>query len=98
MADADEKRGKKFPPNSCLSKKIGEIYQANFCLMQQWLQISGGHNKVEYCSGSYRKESGFRSDANSLARSRLTWSLLGSGGSVVVGEVCKWRVGVRFSR
>ena len=23
--------------------------------------MAGGHNKVEYCSGSHRKESGFRS-------------------------------------
>ena len=29
--------------------------------------MAGGHNKVEYCSGSHRKESGFRSIDLSLA-------------------------------
>ena len=27
--------------------------------MQEWLHMAGGHNEVEYCSGSHRKESGF---------------------------------------
>ena len=30
-------------------------------LMQEWLHMAGGHKKVEYCSGSHLKESGFRS-------------------------------------
>ena len=29
--------------------------------MQEWLHMAGGHNEVEYCSGSHLKESGFRS-------------------------------------
>ena len=29
--------------------------------------MAGGHNKVEYCSGSHLKESGFRSKDLSLA-------------------------------
>ena len=29
--------------------------------MQEWLHVTGGHNKVEYCSGSHLKESSFRS-------------------------------------
>ena len=29
--------------------------------------MAGGHNKVEYCSGSHLKESGFRSTDLSLA-------------------------------
>ena len=29
--------------------------------------MGGGHNKVEYCSGSHRKETGFRSIDLSLA-------------------------------
>ena len=29
--------------------------------MQEWLHMAGGHNKVEYCSGSHLKESGLRS-------------------------------------
>ena len=29
--------------------------------MQEQLHMTGGHNKVEYCSGSHLKESGFRS-------------------------------------
>ena len=29
--------------------------------------MAGGHNKVEYCSGSHLKESGFRSIDLSLA-------------------------------
>ena len=35
--------------------------------MQQWLHMAGGHNKVEYCSGSHLKESSFRSKDLSLA-------------------------------
>ena len=35
--------------------------------MQEWLHIVRGHNKVEYCSGSHLKESGFRSIDLSLA-------------------------------
>ena len=40
--------------------------------MQEWLHMAGGHNKVEYCSGSQLKESGFRPIDLSLA---LTLSL-----------------------
>ena len=29
--------------------------------MQDWLHVTGGHHKVEYCSGSHLKESSFRS-------------------------------------
>ena len=28
--------------------------------MQEWLHMAGGHNKVEYCSGSHLKENSFR--------------------------------------
>ena len=35
--------------------------------MQEWLRMAGGHNKVEYCSGSHLKESSFRSKDLSLA-------------------------------
>ena len=35
--------------------------------MQEWLHVTGGHNKVEYCSGSHLKESSFRSKDLSLA-------------------------------
>ena len=35
--------------------------------MQEWLPMAGGHSKVEYCSGSHLKESGFRSIGLSLA-------------------------------
>ena len=35
--------------------------------MQEWLHMTGGHNKVEYCSGSHIKESGFQSTDLSLA-------------------------------
>ena len=35
--------------------------------MQEWLHTAGGHNKVEYCSGSHLKESGVRSIDLSLA-------------------------------
>ena len=35
--------------------------------MQEWLHVTGGHNKVEYCSESHLKESGFRSKDLSLA-------------------------------
>ena len=34
--------------------------------MQEWLHMAGGHNQVEYCSGSHRQESGFRSIGLSL--------------------------------
>ena len=34
--------------------------------MQEWLHVTGGHNKVEYCSGSHLKESSFRSKDLSL--------------------------------
>ena len=42
-------------------------YQANSCLIQEWLHMAGGHNKVEYCFGSHLKERGFRSIGLSLA-------------------------------
>ena len=35
--------------------------------MQEWLHVTRGHNKVEYCSGSHLKESSFRSIDLSLA-------------------------------
>ena len=35
--------------------------------MQEWLHMAGGHNKLEYCSGSHLEESGFRSTDLSLA-------------------------------
>ena len=35
--------------------------------MQEWLHVTGGHNKVEYCSGSHLKQSSFRSKDLSLA-------------------------------
>ena len=35
--------------------------------MQEWLHRAGGHIKVECCSGSHLKESGFGSIALSLA-------------------------------
>ena len=35
--------------------------------MQEWLHVTRGHNKVEYCSASHLKESGFRSIDLSLA-------------------------------
>ena len=38
--------------------------------MQEWLHMAGGHNKVEYWSGSHLKESGFRSIDLSLALAR----------------------------
>ena len=28
--------------------------------MQEWLHVTGGHNKAEYCSGSHLKENSFR--------------------------------------
>ena len=40
--------------------------------MQERLHMAGGHNEVEYCSGSHIKESDFRSIDLSLA---LTLSL-----------------------
>ena len=43
------------------------LLQANSCLMQEWLRMAGGHNKVEYRSGSHLKESSFRSIDLSLA-------------------------------
>ena len=35
--------------------------------MQEWLHVTIGHNKVEYCSGSHLEESRFRSKDLSLA-------------------------------
>ena len=35
--------------------------------MQEWLHVTGGHNKAEYCSGSHLKESSFRSKDLSFA-------------------------------
>ena len=35
--------------------------------MQEWLHMAGGHNKVEYFSGSHLKESSFWSKDLSLA-------------------------------
>ena len=35
--------------------------------MQEWLHVTGGHNKAEYCSGSHLKKSSFRSKDLSLA-------------------------------
>ena len=35
--------------------------------MQEWLHVTGGHNKVEYCSGAHLKESSFRSKDLCLA-------------------------------
>ena len=35
--------------------------------MQEWLHMAGGHNNVEYYSGSHLKESGFRCIDLSLA-------------------------------
>ena len=35
--------------------------------MQEWLHVTGGHNKVEHCSGSHLKESSFQSKDLSLA-------------------------------
>ena len=35
--------------------------------MQEWLHVTGGHNKVEYCSESHLKKSSFRSKDLSLA-------------------------------
>ena len=35
--------------------------------MQEWIHVTGGHNKVEYWSGSHLKESGFRSKGLSFA-------------------------------
>ena len=57
------------------------VEHANSCLMQEWLHVTGGHNKVEYCSGSHLKESSFRSSDLSLA---LALSLgRGLGGRIV---------------
>ena len=36
-------------------------------LPYEWLHVIGGHNKVEYCSGSHLKDSSFRSKDLSLA-------------------------------
>ena len=35
--------------------------------MQEWLHVTGGNNKVEYCSGSHLKENSFRSKDLSFA-------------------------------
>ena len=35
--------------------------------MHEWLHVTGGHNKVEYCSGSHLKEGSFRSKDLSIA-------------------------------
>ena len=35
--------------------------------MQEWLHVTGGHNKVEYRSGSHLKKSSFRLKDLSLA-------------------------------
>ena len=35
--------------------------------MQEWLHVTGAHNKVEYCSGSHLKESSFQSKDLSFA-------------------------------
>ena len=35
--------------------------------MHEWLHMAGGHNKVEYCSGSHLMESGLQSKDLSLA-------------------------------
>ena len=35
--------------------------------MQEWLHVTGGHNKVEYCSGAHLTECNFRSKDLSLA-------------------------------
>ena len=35
--------------------------------MQEWLHVTGGHNKVEYCSESHLKETNFQSKHLSLA-------------------------------
>ena len=37
------------------------LQQANSCLIQEWLQMAGCHNEVEYFSESHLKESGLRS-------------------------------------
>ena len=48
--------------------------------MQEWLHMAGGHNKVEYCSGSHLKERGFRSTDLSLALAlSLRRGLIGAG-------------------
>ena len=44
-----------------------QVQQANSCPMEEWLHATGGHNKVEYYSGSHLKRNGFRSIALSLA-------------------------------
>ena len=35
--------------------------------MQEWLHVTGGHNKADYCSGSHIKKSSFRSKDLSFA-------------------------------
>ena len=35
--------------------------------MQEWLHVTGAHNKVEYCYGSHLMESSFRSKDLSFA-------------------------------
>ena len=51
--------------------------------MQEWLHVTGDHNKVEFCSQSRLKESGFRSKDLYLA---LALSL-GRGLRRIVGSV-----------
>ena len=53
-------------------------------MMLEWLHMAGGHNKVEYCSGSHLKESGFRSIDLSLA---LALSLRPGGLRRIVARV-----------
>ena len=60
-----------------------QVQQANSCLMQEWLHMARGHNKVEYCSGSHSKESGFRSMDLSLALALI----LGRGLRRIVARV-----------
>ena len=44
-----------------------QVYRAHSCLVQEWLHMAGGHNRVEYCSGSHLKKSSFRSIDLSVA-------------------------------
>ena len=46
---------------------VGGLLQALPCLIQESLHVTGGHNKVEYCSEPHLKESGFRSIHLALA-------------------------------
>ena len=52
--------------------------------MQEWLHVTGGHNKVEYCSGSHLKESSFRSKDLPLVALALS---LGRGLRRIVARV-----------